>query len=126
MVGFTKENVEKFVRNALGDEMAQSMMEELAKNNTMAGLMRTPLFAAIACQLHKDGKPLPKCATGMFEALISGILSRSAPGNRMFTDLGAVPFHQFDTLLEVGRFALLMLKEGKVIFTQDDVERMVL
>ena len=125
MAGFTQENVEKFIHNALDDEMAESMMKELAKNGTMAGLMRTPLFAAIACQLHKDGKPLPKCATGMFEALISGILSRSAPGNRMFADLGAVPFHQYDTLLEVGRFALLMLKEGKIVFTEDDVERMV-
>ena len=124
VIGFSEDNVKEFVKKALGHKMAEDMMKELAKNKTMAGLMRTPLFSAIACQLYKDKKPLPKCATGMFETLATRILERD--GDRTYADLSKVPFHKYDVLLEVGRFALLMLKMGKVVFTEDDLEKMVL
>ena len=119
--GFSECHVREFVgKVVVGDGKADGLLAVIDRNAELAGMMRTPLFAGLACGMFIDGKEISSCCSALYESMILRIFERSC--GKVFKSLADIPPVEMQALLELGRFSFRMLAEKKLIFEERQLD----
>ena len=80
ILGFTKEDISRYVSNAFSEEGKKDIMEYLYTHPQLKAIMHIPLNAAFVVQIYKECKlsqqAIPQTMTQLYSALVQGLLIR--------------------------------------------------
>ena len=123
VVGFTEEDVTLFALKYLGKESGRDLLLLLNKHPSIAGMMHTPLFCLLICDLFQEEQELPSRQTEIFEKIVVAVLRRYAKVKGLkapFRDIAHAPARLLQLVLSLGKVAYQGLLEKQMYFT--DVE----
>ena len=80
ILGFTKEDISRYVSNAFCEEEKKDIMEYLYTHPQLEAIMHIPLNAAFVVQIYKECKlskqAIPQTMTQLYSTLVQGLLIR--------------------------------------------------
>ena len=80
ILGFTKEDISRYVSNAFSEEEKKDIMEYLYTHPQLEAIMHIPLNAAFVVQIYKDCKrykqAIPQTMTQLYSTLVKALLLR--------------------------------------------------
>ena len=123
VVGFTKEDVASFARKYLGTEVSRRLLFLLDQQPFIAGMMHSPLFCLLICDLFQEEQQLPSRKTETFEKIAVALLRRHAKTHGLdmtFQGWSDVPVSLREMVIGLGKVAFEGLKRKQLYFT--DVE----
>ena len=124
VIGFLQHDIKTYIRNVLSSDHAERLIEEVDSNLQLAGMMATPILAKSVCELFEWRPQAPKCPSDILDLFILRI-AESIPGNgsvdKHYQSWDDVPKTSQDLLLELGLFALKLLVDQKLVFTEADM-----
>ena len=94
ILGFTKEDISRYVSNAFCEEEKKDIMEYLYTHPQLEAIMHIPLNAAFVVQIYKACKrsqhAIPQTMTQLYSALVQALLLRYMKSNPEFSELKIV------------------------------------
>ena len=124
VIGFLQHDIKTYIRKVLSSDHAERLIEEVDSNLQLAGMMATPILAKSVCELFEWRPQPPKCPSEMLALFILRI-AESIRGNgpiaKQYETWGDVPKTSQDRILELGLFALKLLVDQKLVFTEADM-----
>ena len=94
ILGFTKEDISRYVSNAFCEEEKKDIMEYLYTHPQLEAIMHIPLNAAFVVQIYKECKlsqqAIPQTLTQLYSALVQGLLIRYMKSIPEFSELKIV------------------------------------
>ncbi|XP_065189086.1 uncharacterized protein LOC135819753 isoform X2 [Sycon ciliatum] len=121
LTGFKQDNVEKYIHSVLSPEKAETLVAEVNRSAYLGGMMATPFMAQEVCVQYHFGSDAPQCMTDMFEQMIVQIINRNY--GRKYKQWNEVPVEAQLLVMEIGQFALNMLAEKRMIFSDVDLQK---
>ena len=125
MSGFSRENVDVFVRKYLGDQRGKEMLSLLAEHPSVVSLMHTPFFAVLICEQFDKKGQLPQSRTSLFSNMALRMVQRCAKSRGMkdsFRSLEKAPGELYEQVLELGKVAFERLKRKDLSYFELDDE----
>ena len=94
ILGFTKEDISRYVSNAFCEEEKKDIIEYLYTHPQLEAIMHIPLNAAFVVQIYKECKrskqAIPHTMTQLYSALVQGLLIRYMKSIPEFSELKIV------------------------------------
>ena len=130
VVGFTEENRQGFIENALSDQSDKlSTLESFLKSNPfISTLCYIPLNMSILLSLTEDGvNALPKTQTKLFEKfVVMTVVHFLKKGKKVSTtsvaSLNDIPDPYDQIVRELSQFAFLALQKDQLVFTLAEIK----
>ena len=125
VIGFRRDDVERYVLNVLGSSKGEELMAEVKKDEHLLAMMCTPIIAREVCVLyHYRPQQIPRCLSDMFNLMILHLAGRRHEAQ--FDNWEEIPVETRQQILELGRFAFRMLQEQRLVFTEADLETVLM
>ena len=137
IVGFTKENIDKYFKKALSKELSQDSLvddgctklrEHCRNNPVIQSCCSIPLNAAILAHLFLTKQSLPSTRHKLFLKLVMSLIEREIQerysqrdATVLFLDVITVPHEYKNTLNHICVLAFEGVKQNKVVFTKEDL-----
>ena len=125
VVGFTQKDVALFAEKYLGEEGGIKLMSHLDKQPSIAGMMHTPLFCLMICDLFKEEQELPSRKTDIFEKIVVALMRLYAKSHEMksqFRSMANAPAELRRLVIALGQMAFEGLKKKQMYFTGEELE----
>ena len=94
ILGFTKEDISRYVSNAFSEEGKKDIVEYLYTHPQLEAIMHIPLNAAFVVQIYKECKrsqqAIPQTMTQLYSTLVQGLLLRYMKSIPEFSELKIV------------------------------------
>ena len=113
ILGFTKEDLSRYVSNAFCEEEKNDFMEYLYTHPQLEAIMHIPLNAAFVVQIYKECKrskqAIPQTMTQLYSALIQALLLRYMKSIPEFSELKIVDLKSLPEPIKTGFEQLCIL-----------------
>ena len=121
VLGFSEEDVERYVRKVLDAEIGENVMKQVKSSSMLSAYMQTPVNAANACMLARCGvKELPTTLPAIVKSILRQAIlqneSKKAKPEDVHKDWSKIKAHQLEAVMELGAFAFKMLAEKVSVF----------
>ena len=134
IVGFSKGNVEKYIKNfADGDEELEETIDRKIRESDNLGVMSyVPVYLWIICSIFKydDQIPAPSTITELYILILGIYLREHFKGSNIDKQMKSVPLPDLfkikevqNLLSDVSKFSYEMSSSGKVVFTRNEMEK---
>ena len=113
ILGFTKEDISRYVSNAFSEEEKKDFMDYLYTHPQLEAIMHIPLNAAFVVQIYKECKrskqAIPQTMTQLYSALIQALLLRYMKSIPEFSELKIVDLKSLPEPIKTGFEQLCIL-----------------
>ena len=113
ILGFTKEDISRYVSNAFCEEEKNDIMEYLYTHPQLEAIMHIPLNAAFVVQIYKECKrskqAIPQTMTQLYSALVQGLLLRYMKSIPEFSNFKLIDFQSLPEPFETSFRQLCLL-----------------
>ena len=113
ILGFTKEDISRYVSNAFSEEEKKDFMEYLHTHPQLEAIMHIPLNAAFVVQIYKECKrskqAIPQTMTQLYLALVQALLLRYMKSIPEFSELKIVDLKSLPEPIKTGFEQLCIL-----------------
>ena len=136
VVGFSKENIEGFIRSELitdcdGEKKVHSLLEQLEGNPLIESICSVPLNCAILCHLWRtlgEARALPTTMTGLYKKIILNVMLRNIRKDDAHCNLlslssfASLPEGLQQSWLLLCEFAFQLLEKNQLVFSEAELE----
>lgn len=119
LIGFLRADIREYVRKVLPPPKAKELISRLGKDYQLESVMTTPFFAAAVCELVTWNNEVPRCMSDILELMILRLLSQRT--HMIYRCWSSLPVELQSNVLDLGEFAMTMLLEQRLCFTDDDL-----
>ena len=113
ILGFTKEDISRYVSNAFSEEKNKDFTEYLYTHPQLEAIMHIPLNAAFVVQIYKECKrskqAIPQTMTQLYSALVQGLLLRYMKSIPEFSNFKLIDFQSLPEPFETSFQQLCLL-----------------
>ena len=113
ILGFTKEDISRYVSNAFCEEEKNDIIEYLYTHPQLEAIMHIPLNAAFVVQIYKEckrsKKAIPQTMTQLYSTLVQGLLLRYMKSIPEFSELKIVDLKSLPEPIKTGFEQLCIL-----------------
>ena len=113
ILGFTKEDISRYVSNAFCEEEKNDIMEYLHTHPQLEAIMHIPLNAAFVVQIYKECKrsqqAIPQTMTQLYSTLVQGLLLRHMKSIPEFSNFKLIDFKSLPEPFETSFRQLCLL-----------------
>ena len=122
VIGFRREDVERYVLKRLGPTDGAGLVAEVKKDAHLLAMMCTPILACEICKLYYyRPQHIPRCLSDIFNLMILRLAGRRH--STKFDSWDEIPADTRQQILELGKFAFHMLRLQHFVFTEADLQK---
>ena len=122
VIGFRRDDVERYTLKLLGPHEGEGLMAEVKKDEHLLAMMCTPILAREVCILyHYDPRQIPRCLSDIFDLMILRLAGKRH--SQRFNSWEDIPEDTRQQILELGKFAFRMLQCQRLVFTEADLRK---
>ena len=122
VIGFRRDDVERYTLKLLGPHEGEGLMAEVKKDEHLLAMMCTPILAREVCILyHYDPRQIPRCLSDIFDLMILRLAGKRH--SQRFNSWEDISEDTRQQILELGRFAFRMLQCQRLVFTEADLRK---
>ena len=127
ILGFTEIERENYINQTLKDQpqKIEDLTQYLRQQPSIDSICFVPFNMVVLLYLYKQGVPLPKNATELYNHFICQAICRqlSKLGEQNITDLDHLPEPYNEAIIQLSKLSLKALNNNKLIFTLEEIEK---
>ncbi|CAH1233902.1 NLRC4 [Branchiostoma lanceolatum] len=129
IMGFSKEHVEKYIRQYFSvvgkQELTKALTVQVKDNKLLNTLIYTPIFLMFVCVLWEEDQEMVSTGTmtGLYDNLLTCLVRKYCERERVDMPTEGLPAEVAESLLQLGKLALEALLRNETLIDLTEVER---